>query len=53
MATESYRQFDAGIISPKSIARDKIKGSTKNSVEFAYNVDFDTVMGYVQGRKEV
>lgn len=51
MATESYRQFDAGIISPKSIARDKIKGSTKNSVEFAYNVDFDTVMGYVQGRK--
>lgn len=51
MATESYRQFDAGIISPESIARDKIKGSTQNSVAFAYNVDFDSTMGYVKARK--
>ena len=51
MATESYRQFEAGIISPDSIARDKIKGTTQNSVAFAYNVDFDSIMGYIKGRK--
>ena len=51
MATESYRQFDAGIISPKSIARDKIKSTNNSSVAFAYNVDFDDVMGYASGRK--
>ena len=51
MATESYRQFDAGIISPQSIARDKIKSTSNSSVAFAYNVDFDDVMGYAVGRK--
>lgn len=50
MLPESKRQFDRGIVAKDTFGRFYQAGSVPNSVQFAYNADFDEVIGAIACR---